>query len=64
MTRESTGTVPDDSGGDSETIAAIAGGMAEALYGIPASLRARAVTFPDGPLLQILQDFEAAYPAG
>ena len=64
MTCESTGAVPGDSGGDSDTIAAIAGGMAEALYGIPAALRARAVTFPDGPLRKTLEDFEAAYPAG
>ena len=49
-------------GGDSDTIAAITGGMAEAFYGIPADLRARAVTFLDGPLRKTLEDFEAAYP--
>ena len=49
-------------GGDSDTIAAICGGIAEAYYGVPASLRKHALTFLDKDLLQILVDFENKYP--
>ena len=50
-------------GGDSDTIAAIAGGMAEAFYGIPGALREKALGYVrDGELLAILRDFEAAFP--
>ena len=49
-------------GGDSDTIAAICGGIAEAYYGIPSSLRKHALTFLDKDLLQILVDFENKYP--
>ena len=49
-------------GGDSDTIAAICGGVAEAYYGIPSSLRKHALTFLDKDLLQILVDFENKYP--
>ena len=49
-------------GGDSDTIAAIAGGIAEAYYGIPADLRAQAVSFLDADLLEPLTRFEAVYP--
>jgi type I restriction enzyme M protein len=50
-------------GGDSDTIAAIAGSVAEGYYGIPASLRARAVKYLDGQLFKILLDFEAIHPS-
>ena len=49
-------------GGDSDTIAAICGGIAEAYYGIPSDLRKHALTFLDKNQLQILVDFENKYP--
>lgn len=45
-------------GGDSDTIAAITGGIAEAYYGIPAKLRKHALTFLNEQLLEILFEFE------
>ena len=45
-------------GGDSDTIAAITGSMAEAVYGIPEELRARALEFPDEFQREILTAFE------
>lgn len=50
-------------GGDSDTIAAIAGSIAEAFYGgAPKELRATACGFLDQRLMRILLDFEAAFP--
>ena len=48
-------------GGDSDTIAAIAGGIAEAYYGIPADIRKLALTFLDERQLEILNAFESKY---
>ena len=48
-------------GGDSDTIAAITGGIAEAYYGIPADIRKLALTFLDGDQLAILNAFESKY---
>lgn len=48
-------------GGDSDTIAAITGGIAEAYYGIPDDIRKNALTFLDDNLLKILNAFEAKY---
>ena len=48
-------------GGDSDTIAAIAGGIAEAYYGIPADIRKHALTFLDETQLSILNEFESKY---
>ena len=48
-------------GGDSDTIAAIAGSIAEAYYGIPSDLRKHALTFLDKTQLDILNAFEAKY---
>jgi len=48
-------------GGDSDTLAAITGGIAEAYYGIPAEIRQYAQNFLDEPLLKILTDFEKIY---
>ena len=45
-------------GGDSDTIAAITGGIAEAYYGAPAGIRKHALTFLDERLLKILMEFE------
>ena len=49
-------------GGDSDTIAAITGGIAEAYYGVPTSIRKHALTFLDERLLGILVKFENIYP--
>ena len=49
-------------GGDSDTLAAITGGIAEAYYGVPTNIRKHALTFLDEDLLKILTDFENAYP--
>jgi len=48
-------------GGDSDTIAAITGGIAEAYYGIPSEIRKHALTFLDKYQLSILNSFEAKY---
>ena len=50
-------------GGDSDTIAAIAGGIAEAYYGIPKEIRSRATAFLPPELKNILNEFEAKYPS-
>lgn len=50
-------------GGDSDTIAAITGSIAEAYYGIPADIRNHAITFLDERLLKILIDFENRFPS-
>lgn len=50
-------------GGDSDTLAAITGGIAEAYYGIPTDLRKHALTFLDEQLLRILVEFENKYPS-
>ncbi len=49
-------------GGDSDTLAAICGGVAEAYYGVPAEIRKHALTFLDKQLLQILTAFENKFP--
>lgn len=48
-------------GGDSDTIAAITGGIAEAYYGIPTDLRIHALTFLDELQLSVLNAFEAKF---
>ncbi len=50
-------------GGDSDTLAAITGSIAEAYYGIPADIRNHAITFLDERLLKILIDFENKFPS-
>ncbi len=50
-------------GGDSDTIAAIAGGIAEAYYGIPADIRDLALSFLDDKQLEIVNAFESKYGA-
>ncbi len=49
-------------GGDSDTLAAITGGIAEAYYGVPEDIRTLALTYLDERLLQILTEFEKAFP--
>ena len=48
-------------GGDSDTLAAITGGIAEAYYGIPAEIRKHALTFLDELQLNVLNEFEAIF---
>lgn len=48
-------------GGDSDTVAAICGGVAEAYYGIPTDIRKHALTFLDQKLMQLLILFENKY---
>ncbi len=50
-------------GGDSDTIAAIAGGIAQAYYGVPAELRSRILPYLDEPLTEVLFAFEKKYMA-
>lgn len=49
-------------GGDSDTIAAIAGGIAEAYYGVPDTIRKQVLTFLDADQRGILEAFESEYP--
>ena len=50
--------------GDSDTIAAIAGSIAEAYYGIPNELIGQAMTYLPEPLMEIAEDFRKAYQEG
>jgi len=45
-------------GGDSDTLAAITGGIAEAYYGVPDPIRQRALEYLDDRLLAIFEAFE------
>ncbi len=45
-------------GGDSDTIAAMAGSIAEGFFGIPEEIRAKAVTYLDERLLDCLKKFD------
>jgi ADP-ribosylglycohydrolase len=45
-------------GGDSDTIAAIAGSIADAAYGVPADLRERALGYLDDELRAVIDRFE------
>ncbi len=49
-------------GGDSDTLAACTGAIAEAYYGIPAWMRETARTYLDEGLLKILDTFEEKFP--
>ena len=48
-------------GGDSDTVAAICGGIAEAYYGVPEDLRNKALKFLNKELTEILVEFEEKY---
>lgn len=50
-------------GGDSDTLAAITGSIAEAYFGIPQDLRTKALSFLDENLRAILSAFERKYPS-
>jgi ADP-ribosylglycohydrolase len=49
-------------GGDCDTIACIAGGIAEAYYGgVPDDIRRQAIARLDGPLREVVEEFQARY---
>ncbi len=48
-------------GGDSDTIAAMAGSIAEAYYGIPEENKETALSYLDFPLLSVVEVFEEKY---
>lgn len=48
-------------GGDSDTLAAITGGIAGAYYGVPATLRKKALSYLDKQLTGLLVEFEQMY---
>ena len=48
-------------GGDSDTLGAITGSIAEAYYGIPADIRDSALSYLDKRLSAILNEFESRY---
>lgn len=50
-------------GGDSDTIACMAGAVAEAYYGIPEGILDRAIDFLDACEMEILYYFEKKYPS-
>ncbi len=50
-------------GGDSDTLAAITGSVAEAYYGVPEDMRNRAEEFQDDRLSGIVKEFEQRFPA-
>jgi len=50
-------------GGDSDTIAAITGGIAGAYYGVPEIIREKAVSYLDDRLRAILEEFEEKFQA-
>ena len=50
-------------GGDSDTIAAIAGSIAEPYFGIPESMRSAALAYLDKEQRSIVERFEALYGA-
>lgn len=48
-------------GGDSDTVGAITGGIAEAYYGVPNKIREQALNYLDDDLRKIIADFENRY---
>ena len=46
-------------GGDSDTLAAITGSIAEAAYGVPDWIREKALSYLDEPLLDVIERWEA-----
>lgn len=48
-------------GGDSDTIAAITGGIAEAFYGIPSDIRDQALCYLPEEMIQVITRFEQMY---
>lgn len=48
-------------GGDSDTLSAITGGVAEAYYGVPEAIKQQAIEYLDSHLLTIYKAFEKSY---
>lgn len=48
-------------GGDTDTIAAMTGAIAEAFFGIPYDLKRKAMTYLDSKLITVLMNFEQIY---
>ena len=48
-------------GGDSDTIGAMAGAIAEAYYGVPAELKRKALSYLDKRLIKVFDEFEEKY---
>lgn len=48
-------------GGDSDTLAAICGGIAEAYYGIPVAIRDKAYSYLDERLIRVIDEFADIY---
>ena len=48
-------------GGDSDTLAAITGSVAEAFFGVPDEMKQKAESYLDARLLNILKEFNCAY---
>lgn len=48
-------------GGDSDTLAGITGGVAQAFYGVPEPIAARTLDFLDEPLRRVTLEFESKY---
>ena len=51
-------------GGDSDTLAAITGSIAEAAYGIPEWIKEKAISYLDEPLKAVLKRWKDGYPGG
>lgn len=49
-------------GGDSDTLAAIAGSIAEAYYGVPQFMRRKVVNWLDSALWSVVESFEGRFP--
>jgi ADP-ribosylglycohydrolase len=49
-------------GGDCDTLACIAGGVAQAYYGVPEEIRRQALAKLDDPLREVVEQFEARFP--
>lgn len=51
-------------GGDSDTIAAMAGSIAEAYYGVPEEMKLMAQVFLDKEQIEVIEQFEEKYESG
>ena len=51
-------------GGDSDTLAAVTGGIAEAAYGVPEEIREKAISYLDRPLRDVLERWEKYLKTG
>ena len=51
-------------GGDSDTLACITGGIAEAYYGIPSEIAEQAMNFLDEPIAKVVMEFRHRFNSG